>query len=427
MRCTRQTNESEEPSVTSNSGVAAIACELCAGTSVSVIGERSRSGAPLRTVACHGCGLVWSDPRPHDVRTFYESAYRVEYKGTFEPRPKHVLRAGQVALARLESIRPWLKGRMRVLDVGSGGGEFAYLLKTLGHDVQGVEPNRGYAGYAAGQYGLDVSIGFIDDVDLPEARYDLITLWHVLEHTEHPGAVLRRLRRALVPGGTLVVEVPNVEATCQSPSSTFHEAHLYNFNAPTLTGLARKVGLTACASRLSTDGGNLCVVFRPSPEGEASADADWRIPGNCQRVERIVAAHQGAAHWISAHPYRRLGGRLARSAAEWLATRVELTGKARLDRLYAKALGRAGEGRSRGTWGYIATAYVGAVLLEWALLDASLLGRGVSDLQALGAYLAAQTAAVGAIVWATRRPRTPGQYARLAAWSLPLFALPAYC
>jgi 2-polyprenyl-3-methyl-5-hydroxy-6-metoxy-1,4-benzoquinol methylase len=317
---------------------ALIACNLCGGRDVAVLSRRSRSGAQLRTVACRNCGLVWSDPRPHDARRYFEEEYRVAYKRTFEPRPKHVLRAGRVALSRLQKIERFLSARLRILDVGSGGGEFAYLLKSLGHDVHGVEPNRGYADYAAAQYGLDIARGFIGDAELAAASLDVITVWHVLEHTEDPGAVLRKLRRALRPGGTLVVEVPNVEATCQSPASTFHEAHLYNFNTATLDRLAEKSGLHPVASSLSEDGGNITAVYRPGPEG-AERTQDLALPGNFERVASVIRRHTPLSHLFSAHPYRRTMCRLGRMLDERRHTNHPATGREILDTLYARALG----------------------------------------------------------------------------------------
>jgi 2-polyprenyl-3-methyl-5-hydroxy-6-metoxy-1,4-benzoquinol methylase len=138
-----------------------IPCNLCDGKEVSILSNRSRSGKPLRTVICQACGLVWSDPRPHDVRQFYEEEYRLSYKHTYSPKPKHVLRAGHVALSRFDKIEQLLSSRKAVLDVGTGGGEFAYLLQSLGHSVSGIEPNRGYAGYSIHEYGLTVQVGFV--------------------------------------------------------------------------------------------------------------------------------------------------------------------------------------------------------------------------------------------------------------------------
>lgn len=309
---------------------AAIACNLCDHDQVSVLSTRSRSGAALRSVCCLRCGLSWSDPRPHDARTFYEDEYRVAYKQTFEPRPKHVLRAGRVAIDRARKIASLLDRPLEILDVGSGGGEFAYLLKTLGHTVTGVEPNRGYAGYSEREYGLSVQRGFIGDVPLADAAYDLITVWHVLEHTESPRDALAQLRRALRPEGRLVVEVPNLEATCQSPRSSFHEAHLFTFNPATLEAMGRRAGFALASLTLSDDGGNLTAVFSVDSPAPTTG-----ITGNHERVARIVGAHTPARHLFTRHPYVRLAGRLGRAIDERLSLREGATGRALLDRLYA--------------------------------------------------------------------------------------------
>lgn len=311
------------------------ACNLCGNSQVSVLATRSRSGSSLRSVCCVRCGLAWADPRPHDARAFYADEYRVAYKQTVEPKPKHVLRAGRVALDRAGKITELLKRPLRALDVGSGGGEFAYLLQTLGHSVTGVEPNHGYAAYSEREYGLAVQRGFIDEAELAEASFDLITIWHVLEHTESPRDVLTRLRRALRADGHLVVEVPNLEATCQSPRSSFHEAHLFTFNPATLAAMGASAGLSLKSLALSEDGGNLTAVF-----AAAAPVACAGLPGNHDKVSAIVLRHTNLRHYLTAHPYRRLAARIARSIDEALALRASGTGRALLDRLYAPLAGR---------------------------------------------------------------------------------------
>lgn len=397
-------------------------CNLCGGRAVTVLAHRSRSGAPLRTVACRRCGLVWSDPRPHDVRHFYETDYRLTYKRAYQPKPKHVLRAGGVALSRMEKIRPYLRSRMRVLDVGSGGGEFAYLLRSLGHDVCGVEPNRGYADYSANQYGLDVVRGFVTDVDLPSTHYDLITIWHVLEHTEDPLTVIKRLAGALRPDGVLVVEVPNVEATCQSPASTFHEAHLYNFNAATLGLLAAKCGLYTRSMSVASDGGNLTALFTPLPVADGTA-----LPGNHDRISSVVSRHTPLPHYASLHPYRRFVKRMIRGASEWIASRRAGGARESLDRLFAPALTRPE--RSLGAkldWKVILATYAAALLLEWVLLD-KLPANGWSESRGLGVYVALQCLMVAGVVRMMRVPMGSRSLYGVGAWAVPLFALPIYC
>ena len=311
-----------------------IPCNLCGGTEVSILSTRSRSRNPLRTVICQACGLVWSDPRPHDARQFYEAEYRLAYKNTYSPKPKHVVRAGKVALSRCGKITQLLSSRKTVLDVGTGGGEFAYLLQSLGHVVNGIEPNRGYADHSIQQYGLTVQVGFVQDATFAPASFDIVTIWHVLEHTEDPGFILARLRSWLKPDGVLVVEVPNVEATCQAPRNTFHEAHLYNFNVVSLRRLAKKQGLYETSHLISQDGGNITMFFTQA-EPLIADQFSAVIPGNCEWISRIVRQHTFLRHHLSPSPYVRVWQRLCRSLEERRETVAPSSGKAILDVLYA--------------------------------------------------------------------------------------------
>ena len=321
-----------------------IPCNLCGGTEVSTLSNKSRSGKPLRTVICRACGLVWSDPRPHDARQFYEEEYRLSYKHTYRPKPKHVLRAGHVALSRFEKVELLLPSRKAVLDVGTGGGEFAYLLQSLGHDVSGIEPNRGYADYSIREYGLTVQVGFVQDTTFPSESFDVITIWHVLEHTEDPGSVLTLLRSWLKPDGTLVVEVPNVEATCQAPRSTFHEAHLYNFNVVSLRRLARKHGLYESRHLISRDGGNITMFFTRT-EPLIADQYDAVIPGNYEWISRIVRRHSNLRRHLTPMPYLRAWQRLCRSLQESRETANASSGKTVLDTLYFPQLRSYAVGR----------------------------------------------------------------------------------
>jgi len=414
------------------STTANIACNLCNNDQVSVLATRSRSGQPLRTVCCTRCGLVWSDPRPHDPRRFYEEEYRLAYKRAFEPKPKHILRAGRVALSRVEKIRALLNRPLQVLDVGSGGGEFAYLLKRLGHDVLGVEPNKGYASYAMREYGLQTERDFIGDAALPERAFDLVTIWHVLEHTEDPCRVLQRLARALRPDGVLVVEVPNVEAICQSPRSSFHEAHLYTFNPATLETLGARAGLGLRALRLSEDGGNITATF-VLRAGTVPA-ADVALSDNHDRICAIVRRHTPLRHLLTAHPYRRLLQRFARALDERLTLRAEDAGRPLLDRLYAHCAGQFAPPAATPLiaaprfWPTAIASLVLAVGIEETLVDGATAAALISAPSALTLYLLLQSAVIAGLVARVRkRSGRASDYAKVAGVSVPLFLVPVYC
>jgi len=308
-------------------------CNLCGSQEVTVLANHSRSGEPLRTIMCRECGLVWSDHLPHNPRDFYENDYRISYKGQYSPKPKHILRAGNVALSRHQKIEQLLTTPMAILDVGSGGGEFAYLLQTLGHQVQGVEPNNGYAEYSIGEYGLNVQVGFVQEVIIPQQSFDLITIWHVLEHTDNPFAVLTKLHAFLKPQGILVVEVPNIEAISQSPKSTFHEAHIFNFNIATLTKLAEKADFTEISHVVSADGGNITLFLQKATKGNNDV-GELTIEGNAKRISKIVSNHTALKHYLTINPYVRLFNRIRRYCYENNQNTHFTSGRQLLDQLY---------------------------------------------------------------------------------------------
>lgn len=308
-----------------------IPCNLCGNREAFVLSNRSRSGKPLRTVICSRCGLIWSDPFPYESRKFYSDDYRLFYKKTFYPKPKHILRAGELAIERYNKIKQFLSKNASILDVGSGAGEFLYLMKVLGYRVKGVEPNKGYAEYSIKEYNLDVEIGFFQDLTCKSESFDLVTIWHVLEHVENPCEVLQKANYILVTEGVLVIEVPNVEAVCQAPNHRFHEAHLFNFNLATLRALVNRFGFVELQSFLSSDGGNLTLIARKMNSDTKPVEVPT---GNCERLVKKIRSHTLISHYMSPYPYERLFNRLRRAFFEQIKVLRFGSGKQILDRLY---------------------------------------------------------------------------------------------
>ena len=97
----------------------------------------------------------------------------------------------------------------RLLDVGAGRGRFVVEARAAGWDAAGIEPSR--RGVQAGRaIGVELRQADIDDADVAAGSLDAVTLWHVLEHVEDPGAALERIAGWLRPGGVLLVGVPNL-------------------------------------------------------------------------------------------------------------------------------------------------------------------------------------------------------------------------
>jgi SAM-dependent methyltransferase len=295
-----------------------VPCALCAGTDAEIVGERDRDGAALRVVMCRACGLVWNDPRPgpEELLVYYRDAYRRDYKGTERPRPRHTARAARVATGRCARLARFLAPADVVLDLGAGSGELVYVLRRLGVEARGIEPNEGYAHFARDRLGAPVATGVWQHADIAPASLDAVTLFHVLEHLDAPVGALRLIREWLRPGGLLWIEVPNVESTCQAPSHRFHRAHLYGFNDTTLAEAGRLAGFSLEQAGASPDGGNLTTVLRRHDGPGAPARP---LPDNAGRVRRRLGEHTALRHHLSATPYLRPVRKLAERLSETLA------------------------------------------------------------------------------------------------------------
>jgi SAM-dependent methyltransferase len=312
-----------------------IPCNLCGASDVEVIGDRDRDGHALRTTICRACGLVWSNPRPgeDEVRRYYSSEYRLDYKGRSTPSLRHIARSGRGALNRYRTLAPYIKRGDRILDAGAGGGEVVYVLRALGFDATGLEPDEHYARHAREALGAPVATGFVQDAAFPAGSFDVVTMYHALEHVEDPAAILSRLRTWMVEQGVLLIEVPNVEAVCIAPAHRFHFAHFYNFNRDALEGLGRKAGFEPVKTSTSPDGGNLITVFKAVAQPQpARFDA-----ANYARVAAVVKGHTAWNYYGSAFPY---GGPLNRLRA-YLADRRAAQGCETPKQVLDKLIGRA--------------------------------------------------------------------------------------
>ncbi len=118
-------------------------------------------------------------------------------------------------------LRAVLGGRLRallrvrssgtLLDVGCGMGDFCVLAREAGFRVAGTEVSHQAAEFGRSRCGLRIEPWGVDEIAFGGETFDILTMWHVLEHLPDPLRALRRLRGLLAEGGILAIEVPNVE------------------------------------------------------------------------------------------------------------------------------------------------------------------------------------------------------------------------
>lgn len=233
-----------------------IPCLLCGGSRRVVMHEKS----PFQIVRCADCSFVYTLPRlsPEALRQMYQSDYwrsdaakDFGYTDYVADEPLYVrtfeLRADLVAKHRPPPAR--------LLDVGCAAGFALTALRARGYDVHGVELSAEMAALARRRLGTpadpDAGRAIVHEGVLEEGlfggRFDVITMFDVVEHIEDPIAFLATARRLLAPGGIVVFETQNVASTFARLMGVrwqhykFQE-HLYHFDPKTIRVLLAKAG-----------------------------------------------------------------------------------------------------------------------------------------------------------------------------------------
>jgi 2-polyprenyl-3-methyl-5-hydroxy-6-metoxy-1,4-benzoquinol methylase len=132
-----------------------------------------------------------------------------------------------------------MKGR--ILDIGAGTGDFLLECKNKNWDILGIEPNEKAKGIAVGK-----GIKFGDNIEKLESNsFDVITMWHVLEHVPDVEHQVAELKRLLKPSGTIVIAVPNFKSYDAKYYKEFWAAydvprHLWHFSKTAIEKLFDK-------------------------------------------------------------------------------------------------------------------------------------------------------------------------------------------
>lgn len=155
---------------------------------------------------CRECGLVYVSPIPANLGSFYAESY-----GPHQiPSAEELSSKAEPERYKLDIVgRHDAHGR-RLLDVGPGFGAFAFLAKAAGYSVQTIEMDERCAEFLRNVAGIPTVTS--DRVSLAATglgEFDVITLWHVLEHLPDAWETLQELSRHLAPGGHLVITTPN--------------------------------------------------------------------------------------------------------------------------------------------------------------------------------------------------------------------------
>ncbi|MBI5444048.1 MAG: class I SAM-dependent methyltransferase [Deltaproteobacteria bacterium] len=184
-----------------------------------LVAEDDLTGKPGRFpfVVCAECGLAYQSPRVElgSIKLYYDDEYIAHRKKrSWGPLGFLVDRAlDRLDRRKLELVARWVDLRRpgAALDVGCGAGTFLRKLQSL-HGFHPVGVDFVDLSQLPGFDTLEFHCGLFYDVEVGRERFELITMWHFLEHDYDPARSLRRAREALKPDGRLVIEVPRLDS-----------------------------------------------------------------------------------------------------------------------------------------------------------------------------------------------------------------------
>lgn len=235
-------------------------CNLCGADDYAIVHETvpiggegdgsakfSASSAILgkeRIVRCRRCDLVYINPRVAESAILEAYAGSVEENYVSESEGRYITFQADARL-----LERWAPAKGRLLDVGAAAGLFVKAAKEAGWDAVGVEPCRWLADYARSKLGLDVRTATLLEARLPEASFDAVTMWDVLEHLADPSAELREAARIIKPGGLLLINFPDFSSVLARLAGRrwwfLLSMHLYYFTPATLKKMLEQAGFSA--------------------------------------------------------------------------------------------------------------------------------------------------------------------------------------
>src|SRR5690554_3839634 len=154
--------------------------------------------------------LLITDPQPDNLDKYYESEAYISHtdsKKTLMDKIYQYIKALNIRF-KLNLIDHYTNKSKKLLDVGTGTGDFLVAAQKTGWDILGIEPNKN-----ALEKAREKRIAVLPTLNsVPQQKFDIITLWHVLEHLPDLDSQITNLVKLLEVNGTLIIAVPNYKS-----------------------------------------------------------------------------------------------------------------------------------------------------------------------------------------------------------------------
>ncbi len=215
-------------------------CPVCGNKSVNKFLELEDyflSKESFEISLCAECGFKFTNPVPRetDLPKYYESDEYISHSNTTKGFVNKIYQlVRNHSIKRKAGIATHKIYNGEALDIGCGTGDFLNELSRRGWKVKGIEPNKTARNNAINNFGLDVS----DEQQLFKFGangFDVITMWHVLEHVYNLDKHLSQIKKILRKDGRLIIALPNADSMDANIYKNYWAAydvprHLHHFN-----------------------------------------------------------------------------------------------------------------------------------------------------------------------------------------------------
>ncbi|MFM7858359.1 MAG: class I SAM-dependent methyltransferase [Flammeovirgaceae bacterium] len=230
-------------------------CPICGGSAFKghiQAKDYTTTGEVFNIEQCATCQFVFTNPRPTEteIGKYYQSKNYISHTDGGNRLIDRVY-----VMARNYAMS-WKLGLLKahqptgdILDFGCGTGEFLHYCQSQGWNVQGVEPSINAREIAGRKIGKRVAM---EISELKHQQFDVVTLWHVLEHIHQLESALKNILNSLRIEGTLFIAVPNYKSADGQHYQNYWAGydvprHLWHFSKQTICTLLERNGLKVIA------------------------------------------------------------------------------------------------------------------------------------------------------------------------------------
>ncbi len=207
----------------------------------------------FQIASCPQCNFLFTNPRPliTEISEYYRSANYISHKDApsgIKEKLYHLVKRRMLKNKLRLLKKHTTREQRQILDFGCGTGDFVVAASHHGFAASGYEPDK-HAGTLAKEKGVAVLNNAGELENLPSGSFDVVTMWHVLEHLHHPDQTLEMLEKLLTNDGLLFVAAPmancaDAEYYLASWAAYDVPRHLFHFTPRSLTRLAEKKGFS---------------------------------------------------------------------------------------------------------------------------------------------------------------------------------------